>query len=165
MDLEDDFMRRTRLREEFSSDEEKKEDDKATLGELREKMGSVERSVALLGDAMAAMKGKHDSENMVIDVGGYIFEGEKDVAAWMEKSMPTDCLFGVFVDVYVIMEMVLVEHTSTQAAEMERNYKLQLAAGKALVIKTFDNKLSTSLGQKVTADSTAVNMEITTKST
>eukprot|EP00957_Ditylum_brightwellii_P047498 3607197-Ditylum_brightwellii.AAC.2 len=57
------------------------------------------------------------------------------------------------------MEMVLVEHTSAQAAEMERNYKLQLTADKALVIKIFANRLPTSFKQKITTDSTAVNME------
>eukprot|EP00957_Ditylum_brightwellii_P115509 8810563-Ditylum_brightwellii.AAC.1 len=77
MDLEDDVMRRTGLREEFSLGEEKKKEDKATLSELREKMGSVERSVVLLGDAIAAMKRERDSENMVVDVGGYIFKGRR----------------------------------------------------------------------------------------
>eukprot|EP00957_Ditylum_brightwellii_P169838 12927150-Ditylum_brightwellii.AAC.2 len=66
----------------------------------------------------------------------------------METNLPNTYPFGSFVDVYVIMECVLVGHTNVQAQTMEQNMKLKLEADEALFIKTFKNKLPILFGLK-----------------
>eukprot|EP00957_Ditylum_brightwellii_P111456 8501050-Ditylum_brightwellii.AAC.1 len=94
MDLEADFMRRIGLREVIVSGEEKKEEDKGNLVEVKENMVSVKKSVLLLSDTLMVMKGQCNLDDMMVDVGGCSFIGKKDVAALMEKYLPEDCLFG-----------------------------------------------------------------------
>eukprot|EP00957_Ditylum_brightwellii_P038644 2921407-Ditylum_brightwellii.AAC.1 len=70
------------------------------------------------------MQGKTSAESMIVKLGGDIFKGEGDVQAWMEENLPGGHPFGAYVDVYVVLDMILVGHMSVQAATMERNYKL-----------------------------------------
>eukprot|EP00957_Ditylum_brightwellii_P074916 5693583-Ditylum_brightwellii.AAC.1 len=73
-------------------------------------------------------------------MGGDVFKGEGDVQAWIEENLPSNHPFGLFVDVYVVLELILLGYTNNQAATVERNQKLQLEAGKAVVLKMFKNK-------------------------
>eukprot|EP00957_Ditylum_brightwellii_P015125 1140200-Ditylum_brightwellii.AAC.1 len=93
------------------------------------------------------MEGQKESENMVSEIGDNIFKGKQDVALWMEEKLQDAHPFGVFVDCYVLFEMVLVGHSNVQAMKMEGNFKLKLEADKALVLKTFKNKLLMLLGE------------------
>eukprot|EP00957_Ditylum_brightwellii_P063198 4797138-Ditylum_brightwellii.AAC.1 len=61
-----------------------------------------------------------------------LFKGEGDVRAWIEAHLPPSKPFGVFVDAYVVLEMILLGYTSVQMATMERNQKLSLEADKAM---------------------------------
>eukprot|EP00957_Ditylum_brightwellii_P138236 10537163-Ditylum_brightwellii.AAC.2 len=63
--------------------------------------------------------------------------------------IPNTQPFGVFVDVYIVMELVLVGHIHVQAHTMEQNMKIKLEADEALVIKTFKNKLPSLFGLKI----------------
>eukprot|EP00957_Ditylum_brightwellii_P090046 6857643-Ditylum_brightwellii.AAC.1 len=74
--------------------------------------------------------------------------GESDVRAWMEIHLLLNQPFGSFVDVYVLLELVIVGHPNLRAATMKRNMKLRLEANKALVLKTFKNKLPGLFGQR-----------------
>eukprot|EP00957_Ditylum_brightwellii_P130692 9970157-Ditylum_brightwellii.AAC.2 len=65
-------------------------------------------------------------------MGGDNFKGEGDIYAWIEESLPTNHMFGFFVDVYVVLELILLGYMNVQAATMERNQKLQLEADEAL---------------------------------
>eukprot|EP00957_Ditylum_brightwellii_P027570 2084313-Ditylum_brightwellii.AAC.1 len=78
------------------------------------------------------------------------------------KTLPSGHPFRVFVDIYVVLEMILVGHTNVQAATMEHNYKLKLGTDKALLLKTFQNNLPTLFGRP-TSDGTAVKMVMSTK--
>eukprot|EP00957_Ditylum_brightwellii_P053883 4082208-Ditylum_brightwellii.AAC.1 len=69
---------------------------------------------------------------MVVEIGSHLFKGEGNVRAWIKEFLPPSHPFGIFVDVYVVLEMVLLGYTSVQAATMERNQKLSLEADKAL---------------------------------
>eukprot|EP00957_Ditylum_brightwellii_P088594 6748059-Ditylum_brightwellii.AAC.1 len=75
----------------------------------------------------------------------------------MEDHLPPSHPFGVFVNVYVVLELVLLGHTNVQAATMECNQKLYLKADEAMVLKTFKNKLLTSFGRSST-DRSAIKM-------
>eukprot|EP00957_Ditylum_brightwellii_P123231 9396108-Ditylum_brightwellii.AAC.1 len=88
-----------------------------------------------------------------------IFKGEADIHTWMEPNLPPACLFGVFVDAYVVFELILMGHTNIQATTMERNMKLKVEADKALVLKTFENELPTLFGRSA-GDSGAIKMAV-----
>eukprot|EP00957_Ditylum_brightwellii_P200626 15293839-Ditylum_brightwellii.AAC.1 len=99
---------------------------------------------------------------MVVELGGEIFKREDNVRTWMEINLPNTYPFGVFIDVYVIMELALVGYTNVQAQTMEQNMKLKLEADIALVIKTFENKLPSLFGLKV-GEGNAYCLVISTK--
>eukprot|EP00957_Ditylum_brightwellii_P160798 12242041-Ditylum_brightwellii.AAC.1 len=96
---------------------------------------------------LGALKGQSGAKNMVVEIGGEVFKGEANVRAWVETNLPILHRFGVFVDIYVVLELILLGHTNIQASTMERNQKLQLEADKALVLKMFESKLPTIFGR------------------
>eukprot|EP00957_Ditylum_brightwellii_P102040 7777282-Ditylum_brightwellii.AAC.1 len=101
---------------------------------------------------------------MVVEMGNQLFKGEGDVRAWIEAHLPPSQPFGVFMDVYVVLEMILLGYTSVQAATMERNQKLSLEADEVMVLKTFENKLPTLFGCPM-SDGSTVRMVTSTKDT
>eukprot|EP00957_Ditylum_brightwellii_P183506 13978470-Ditylum_brightwellii.AAC.1 len=69
---------------------------------------------------------------MVAELVGDIFKGEADVRAWIESNFPDSYPFGMFVVVYVILELILIGHAAVQASTMEWNMKLNIQADEAL---------------------------------
>eukprot|EP00957_Ditylum_brightwellii_P082343 6261311-Ditylum_brightwellii.AAC.1 len=69
-------------------------------------------------------------------MGSDIFKEEADMRSWAESNLPAIYPFGVFVDIFVILELALIEHINVQAATMEYNQKLDLEADEALILKT-----------------------------
>eukprot|EP00957_Ditylum_brightwellii_P152203 11587429-Ditylum_brightwellii.AAC.1 len=98
-------------------------------------------------DMFGAIQSPTGAENMIVEMGRKVFKGEGDVRSWIEEFLPPSQPFGVFVYVYVVLELVLLNHTSVQAVIMEHNQKLQLEADEALVLKKFKNKLPTLFGR------------------
>eukprot|EP00957_Ditylum_brightwellii_P202409 15330044-Ditylum_brightwellii.AAC.1 len=94
------------------------------------------------------MRGQTGSEHMVMELGSKIFKEEDNMCAWMKMNLPNTYPFGVYIDVYVIMELVLVGHTHVQVQTKEQNMKLKLEANEALVIKSSKNKLPSLFGLK-----------------
>eukprot|EP00957_Ditylum_brightwellii_P027228 2058626-Ditylum_brightwellii.AAC.1 len=99
---------------------------------------------------------------MVVKIGGEMLKGEEDVRAWIQSALPSSQPFGVFVDVHVVLEMILLGYTSVQAATMERHQKNSLETDEALIIKTFENKLLMLFGRPMSNGST-VKMVTSTK--
>eukprot|EP00957_Ditylum_brightwellii_P043943 3334160-Ditylum_brightwellii.AAC.1 len=116
---------------------------------VKEKIKELEKSVKHVHDMLGATKGQPGNENLVVEMGSDIFKGEGDVQAWIEENLPSNHPFGVFVDVYVVLELILLGYTNSQAATMEGNQKLQLEADKAVVLKMFENKLPTIFGHSM----------------
>eukprot|EP00957_Ditylum_brightwellii_P027582 2085100-Ditylum_brightwellii.AAC.1 len=106
----------------MSGVEEKKENTEEVIAVFGKRVCLLEKNMSLMADTLAAMKGQKDSEHMVVEVGGIIFKGERDVAAWLERNAPNNYPFSV-------------------------NHKLNLQVDKGLLIKTFENKLSSLFGQ------------------
>eukprot|EP00957_Ditylum_brightwellii_P103010 7850842-Ditylum_brightwellii.AAC.1 len=129
-----DVMRRADLGRDISSGPN--QTSHRNLGEklntLTQKVVVLDNSIAHLTDMLGAMRGHTGSENMVVELGDEIFKGEDDVHTWIETNLPN---IGVFIDVYVIMELVLAGHINAQAQTMEQNMKLKLKSDEALVIK------------------------------
>eukprot|EP00957_Ditylum_brightwellii_P203538 15335085-Ditylum_brightwellii.AAC.1 len=94
---------------------------------------------------------------------GDVFKGDADMRSWAESNLPLKYPFGVFVDVYVILKLVLLGHTNVQATTMERNQKLSLEADEVLVLKTFENKLPTLFGRSSSSHGAAIKMVTSTK--
>eukprot|EP00957_Ditylum_brightwellii_P170305 12963727-Ditylum_brightwellii.AAC.1 len=84
--------------------------------------------------------------------------------AWIEENLPSNHPFGVFVDVHVVLELILVGHTNIQAATMEQSQKLSLEVDKAFILKTFENKLPMLLGRPSTVG-VSTKMVTSTKDT
>eukprot|EP00957_Ditylum_brightwellii_P133019 10142420-Ditylum_brightwellii.AAC.3 len=144
------FMRRADLGRDISSgpNQASHSDLEEQLNMLTQNVATLDNSIAHLTNMLGVMWSQTGLENMVMELGGKIFKGEDDVHAWMEIDLPNTSPFGVFVDVYTIMELVLVGHTNVQAQIMEQIMKLKLEADEALVIKTFKNKLPSLFGLK-----------------
>eukprot|EP00957_Ditylum_brightwellii_P210990 15365639-Ditylum_brightwellii.AAC.2 len=104
--------------EERNSKEEERIFKEEITGGVAEQVSSLERGVALLLDTLAAIKGQKDAGHMVVEIGGNIFKVKKDVNIWMQENLPSNFPFGVFVDVYVIMEIILTEHSDLQVNNM-----------------------------------------------
>eukprot|EP00957_Ditylum_brightwellii_P187647 14288946-Ditylum_brightwellii.AAC.1 len=96
---------------------------------------------------LGAVKCQSGAESMVVELREDIFKDEVDVCAWIESNLPDWYPFGMCVDIYVMLELILIRHTNIQASTMEYNMKLNLQADEALVLKTFENKLPTLFGQ------------------
>eukprot|EP00957_Ditylum_brightwellii_P016371 1230850-Ditylum_brightwellii.AAC.1 len=129
---------------------------------LQDKVQEIETSVTHFTDLLGAIKSPMGAENMVVEIGSEIFKKEEDVRAWIQSALLSSQAFSVFVDVYVVLEMILLGYTSVQAATMERNQKLSLEADKALIIKTFENKLLTLFSRPM-SNGSAVKMVTSTK--
>eukprot|EP00957_Ditylum_brightwellii_P019554 1474986-Ditylum_brightwellii.AAC.1 len=99
---------------------------------LQDKVKELDKALQNVTDMMGAIKGQSGSEILVVEMGGDIFKGKGGVHAWIEENLPTNHPFGVFVDVDVVLELILLGYTNVQVATMERNQKLQLEADKAL---------------------------------
>eukprot|EP00957_Ditylum_brightwellii_P025394 1920832-Ditylum_brightwellii.AAC.1 len=56
---------------------------------------------------------------MVVEIGGEVFKGEADVRAWVEANLPTSHPFGVFVNVYIVLELILLGQTNDQMAQQQ----------------------------------------------
>eukprot|EP00957_Ditylum_brightwellii_P208372 15357074-Ditylum_brightwellii.AAC.1 len=82
---------------------------RADLGDyidmLSSKVADLEGSITHLTDMLGAIQGQKGSENMAVELGKASFKGKGNVWAWMEVNVPNSYLFGVFVDVYVVMEL------------------------------------------------------------
>eukprot|EP00957_Ditylum_brightwellii_P143799 10957377-Ditylum_brightwellii.AAC.1 len=160
IDLEDVFVSHLGLNFQRAHKEEEK--DSEDHSGYNERIRKLEQNVALLSENLAAMKGQKDSENMMMEIGGHIFKGKQNVALWIEEKLPDTYPFGVFVDCYILLKMVLAGHSNVQATNMERNFKLKLKADKVLVLKTFENKLLMSFG-KPAGDIGAIKIIMSTK--
>eukprot|EP00957_Ditylum_brightwellii_P147002 11191694-Ditylum_brightwellii.AAC.1 len=97
-------------------------------------------------------------------MGWEVFKGEGDMCDWVECNLPYSYPFCIFVNVHVIMELILIGHTNVQAQTMEHIMKLNLQANRALVLKTFEQKLPTLSGRAV-SDSNTTRIVILFKDT
>ena len=67
---------------------------------------------------LGAVKSQMGMDNMVVELGGGIFKEELNVFSWIEVHFPDSYPFGVFVDIYVVIELILIRHTNVQVVTM-----------------------------------------------
>eukprot|EP00957_Ditylum_brightwellii_P206436 15348412-Ditylum_brightwellii.AAC.1 len=154
MDLVDNFMRQAGLTDRMWDKVEASTmmfDSKVNF--LTEGFVKLEKSVAHISDMMGAYNNPGWSDNIIVEINGSIFKGESDVHSWMEENLPETYLFGMFVKVYVALELILLGQTSIQSVMMERNMKLNLQAEESLILQTYENKLHTLFGRSVSKSS------------
>eukprot|EP00957_Ditylum_brightwellii_P020232 1526487-Ditylum_brightwellii.AAC.1 len=75
---------------------------------LQAKVQEIDRSVANFTNMLGAIKKPTSAENMVVEMGNQLFKSEGDMRAWIEAHLPPSQPFGVFVDTYVVLEMMLL---------------------------------------------------------
>eukprot|EP00957_Ditylum_brightwellii_P022624 1706531-Ditylum_brightwellii.AAC.1 len=79
---------------------------------------------------LGSIKSQLGAKNMIVEMGRDIFKGNTDVKACIAENLPSSYSFGVFVDVDVMLEVILIGHTKMYSCHKDGDiYKGHLIAG------------------------------------
>jgi hypothetical protein len=111
---------------------------------LDRKVSDLVRELTSLKQTVKASRQGNKSKSMTVNLGSYSFGNTVELSAWCDKVFAGAIPFGVFVDVYTVLQRVISfmdVSTDTTLRDMDTRRKVSISADEAIAIESFSQPL------------------------